>query len=222
MSAVGVGHPKALQTGCTPANLEFGIGIEVLDLKSLSIDAAAGDQAAFSTLVETHFGRMYTFARSLLGDEQEAEDAVQDSFVRAFQSIGRFDASRASFTTWMYTIVRNRCYSLLQARSKVPATADSNSDASHTSQGLSPVETAIEREQYRLLDRALAELPAEQRVAFVLCDIQGMTLQEASEIEEVPVGTIKSRRSRAAGKLRAVLQLTATESPDLSGAEKLE
>jgi hypothetical protein len=51
-------------------------GIEVLDLKSLSIAAAAGDQAAFSTLVETHFGRLYTFARSLLRDEQEAEDAV--------------------------------------------------------------------------------------------------------------------------------------------------
>lgn len=185
------------------------------DTEVLTTAAVAGDRKAFSALVERHFGRLYSFARSLLGDEQDAEDAVQDSFVRAFQSIVRFDGSKASFSTWMFTIVRNRCFTLLRARSSAPASTETTDSTAAHSKNEGPVETAIQREQFQLLDRVLAQLPAEQRVAFVLCEIQGMTLDEAAAIEEVPIGTIKSRRSRAAGKLRAALQSTS----DMSAAE---
>lgn len=164
--------------------------------------AIGGDREAFTCLVELYHRRLFGFARSLLGNIEDAEDVVQESFIRAFRSIRQLDTRRAGFSTWIYTIVRNRCWSRLARR---PVEAGGATDAAHVTTSTRPDDMAMQRERIQQLDATLAQLPAEQRMAFVLCDIQGLSLEQAAAIEQVPVGTLKSRRGRAAKKLRATL-----------------
>ena len=140
--------------------------------------------------------------RNLLPQVADCEDVAQDVFLAAFARIASFNAARASFRTWLLAIARNVCLNALKKRRPLLT------DFSGADQPKDPHVPGADLEQaetFRRLDAALADLPFEQRTAFVLAELEGLTLEEVGRIESVPVGTVKSRLGRAREKLRLAL-----------------
>lgn len=154
--------------------------------------ARSGDVAAFSELVRRHQGAVYRVALRMLGSEADAEDAAQETFVRAWRSIGRF-RGESSVATWLYRIVTNRCLSrLAAARDTVEyedtRVADERGD---------PAVVVERRAQMDAVTRAVAALPADQRAALVLRDFEGLSYDEVAEVLDIGLGAVKSRIHRA-------------------------
>ncbi len=162
----------------------------------------AGDVEAFRELVEQHQRRVFLFVRNMVRLAPDAEDIVQEVFVAAFRKLNSFDAGRSQFSTWLLTIARNRCLNHLKRSS---ATTMLGSEFDVEARTAQPVDVVLSREMHARLDAALDLLPLEQRTAFVLAEIQQLPYAEIALIEEVELGTIKSRVSRAKQRLREVL-----------------
>lgn len=162
----------------------------------------AGDVDAFRGLVERHQRRVFGFIRNLVRHGPDAEDLVQDVFVAAFRKLASFDAKRSQFSTWLLTIARNRCLNHLKLAS-LPTVVSPEFDVG--SQTAPPLDEVLCDELHARLNAALDLLPLEQRTAFVLAEIQELPHAQIAIIEEVEVGTIKSRVSRARQRLREIL-----------------
>ena len=163
----------------------------------LVCDVLAGDRNGFRVLVERHQGAVFAVVRAFLRDGQEAEDVAQDAFVSAFTHLSSFDPARGPFRAWLLAIARNRCRDVLRKHRPQPGATETVlvEDATR------PTDDA-----HRRLDRALARLSPERQVAFLLVDVFQMPLEEVATIEGVPVGTVKSRASRARAALREELR----------------
>jgi RNA polymerase sigma-70 factor, ECF subfamily len=159
-----------------------------------------GDLEAFRVLVRKYEGPLHGFIGNLIADAHEAEDAAQESFLAAYRRLGSYDPDRGAFSTWLLTIARNKCLNARRRRRPVPLDGLPESAADRP-----PDRELAEAEWFRLLDRALDGLPFEQKTVFVLAEIQGLPLEEVAGIEAVPLGTVKSRLSRAKEKLRSLL-----------------
>ncbi|WP_411081641.1 RNA polymerase sigma factor SigM [Streptomyces sp. cmx-18-6] len=178
----------------------------------------AGDPDAFGELVRRHRDRLWAVALRTLGDREEAADAVQDALVSAFRAAHTF-RGQSAVTTWLHRITVNACLDRIRkAASRKTSPVD---DAERLDQLLEPHESAevpAERhELHRQLIAALATLPAEQRAALVLVDMQGYPVAEAAAVLDVPTGTVKSRcargRARLAPLVRHLRGGTGDESP---------
>ncbi|MFB6818352.1 RNA polymerase sigma factor SigM [Streptomyces sp. NPDC056347] len=177
----------------------------------------AGEPDAFGELVRRHRDRLWAVAIRTLGDREEAADAVQDALVSAFRSAHTFQG-RSAVTTWLHRITVNACLDRVRkAASRRTAPVD---DAQRFEQLLEPHESAeapAERQDlHRELLAALATLPAEQRAALVLVDMQGYPVAEAARILDVPTGTVKSRCARGRARLAPLLAHLRSE---VSGAD---
>jgi RNA polymerase sigma-70 factor (ECF subfamily) len=163
-----------------------------------------GDVDSFRVLVERYQGPLRCFIRNLVSDTHEGEDLAQDVFLAAFRNLASYDPRRAGFGTWLLTIARNRCLNALARRR--PVLLDELPDRVE----VRPPDVELnEAEWFRLLDRALDALPFEQKAAFILAEIQGLSLAEIATIEGVKPGTVKSRLSRARDRLRSYFRRTA-------------
>jgi len=175
-----------------------------------------GDSAAFDLLIAAHANRVYNLSYRLLGSAADAEDASQEAFVRAFSSLRRF-RGQAAFSTWLHRIALNVCRDELKRRRRRPLpfaslqgeNDDSPSepedfllggDAAADPQAL--LEKNLRKEQ---VQAALNALPEYYRLAVVLCDMEGRTYEEAAEILNTNVGTVKSRLHRARQSLQQIL-----------------
>jgi RNA polymerase sigma-70 factor, ECF subfamily len=176
-----------------------------------------GDPDAFGELVRRHRDRLWAVALRTLGDREEAADAVQDALVSAYRAAHTF-RGQAAVTTWLHRITVNACLDRARkAASRKTAPVD---DTERLEQLLEPHESAsapAERNDlHRQLLEALGTLPADQRAALVLVDMQGYPVAEAARILDVPTGTIKSRCARGRARL---LPLLTHLRPDGSSAE---
>jgi RNA polymerase sigma-70 factor (ECF subfamily) len=138
--------------------------------------------------------------RNLTPPGADHEGVAQDVFLAVFRSLGSFDPRQSAFSTWLFTIARNRCRNELARRLPVAA-----AELPDVIDPRSPESAATEAELLRQLDKALATLPFEQSSAFVLSQLQGLSYEEVGRIENVSVGTVKSRIARAREKLRDLL-----------------
>ncbi|MDY7089183.1 MAG: RNA polymerase sigma factor SigM [Actinomycetota bacterium] len=164
-----------------------------------------GDKQAFGELVRRHRDRLWAVALRTIGDREEAADAVQDALLSAHRNAARFRGDSA-VTTWLHRIVVNACLDRIrkrQAHPTVPLPDGSRSDDRPS--GVEPAAPAHDHETALLVRQALADLPADQRAAIVLVDVQGYPVAEAAEMLDVAVGTIKSRCAR--GRARMALAL---------------
>ncbi|MCF2126886.1 RNA polymerase sigma factor SigM [Strepomyces sp. STD 3.1] len=187
-------------------------GVSDQDLLTGHVD---GDPDAFGELVRRHRDRLWAVALRTLGDREEAADAVQDALVSAYRAAHTF-RGQAAVTTWLHRITVNACLDRARkAASRKTAPVD---DTERLEQLLEPHESAsapAERNDlHRQLLKALGTLPADQRAALVLVDMQGYPVAEAARILDVPTGTIKSRCAR--GRARLLPQLSHLR-PDGSG-----
>jgi RNA polymerase sigma-70 factor, ECF subfamily len=160
-----------------------------------------GETSSFRILVERYEKPLFCFLRNLLPNAADCEDAAQEVFLAAYCNLGSYRPETAQFSTWLLTIARNKCLNLLQKRR--PVVLDELPERAE----VRAPDAALEQDDFfRRLDAALAALPFEQKTAFVLAEIQELSLEEIAQIEGVGVGTVKSRLSRAKEKLRAQLQ----------------
>ncbi|MFJ2578309.1 RNA polymerase sigma factor SigM [Kitasatospora aureofaciens] len=163
----------------------------------------AGDPDAFGLLVNRHRDRLWAVALRTLGDREEAADALQDALVNAFRAAPGFQG-RSAVTTWLHRIVVNACLDRAR-RSATRRTTPLDDDPQRLDTLVGSAEPAdspvVRAEVHRELTAALAELPADQRAALVLVDMQGYPVAEAAELLGVPVGTVKSRCARGRARL---------------------
>jgi RNA polymerase sigma-70 factor (ECF subfamily) len=177
------------------------------DLTALVVRAQAGDRDAFSRLAQLVAQRLYTTASFIVGDEDVANDAVQEALVLGWRDIrGLRDPSR--FVSWIQRVlVRCATHEAQRERRHHPAGIDVINTIADTADAYRAVDARDE------VDRALHELKPDQRAVLALKFVLGYSDDETSEILGLPLGTVKSRSHRAAAELRAVLEAQGRRSP---------
>jgi RNA polymerase sigma-70 factor (ECF subfamily) len=162
----------------------------------------AGDRSSFEELFRVHGPRMKSVAANLLGDLAEAEDAVQEAFVKIFRSAGTFQG-RSRFSTWIHRVVVNCCYDLLRRR-RPTVSLDDAPPGSPSTDGPPP---SGEDPAIRVaLEQGLRSLPPRQRSAFVLFAIEGFSHREIGEILGTSTGNSKTLVFEAKKKLARLLE----------------
>jgi len=169
----------------------------------------AGDTALYELLMRRHNQRLYRVARAILRDDAEAEDVMQDTYVRAYQNLGRFEG-RAKFSTWLTRIAVHEALARCQKRSRFQSLDDSNSQYGDvmnavTSSDRSPEQKSYDMELSGVLEKAVLSLPDDYRTVFVLRDVEGMSTEETAQSLNLTQENVKVRLHRAHAKLRKEL-----------------
>ncbi len=180
----------------------------------LPVQDRNGQSYCFNCIIETHQSPAYNLARRLLSDWSLAEDAVQESFVSGYRAFGQFRGE--NLKAWIMRIVANTCRDLLRSRRARPTipldpTPTDSDDSTLSAVDLpsgeeSPEDHALRSELRRTIESALANLSADRRMAVLLVDVQGFSYEEAAQVMDCSLGTVKSRISRARGELRDYLR----------------
>jgi RNA polymerase sigma-70 factor (ECF subfamily) len=157
-----------------------------------------GDPRAFDDLVRRHRQRMWAVALRTLGEPEEAADAVQDACVSAFRAAASY-RGEARVSTWLHRIVVNACLDRARRRAVRPTVPLPDEPLADPRDRLAERETGLE------VQGALDALPAEQRIAIVLVDLQGLSVEEAAAVLGIPGGTVKSRCFRGRARLAVAL-----------------
>jgi RNA polymerase sigma-70 factor (ECF subfamily) len=176
------------------------------ELVSLSRE---GDLHAFNRLVERYQQPLYNLCLRMLASPQAAEDATQEAFIAAYRAVHRFrGAHDGGFRAWLYRIAANACLDELRRRRARPSVSldaprgESGQSMAFPSSEPSPPERAETAELRGAIQQALNALPSDQRLAVILCDVQGMEYAEIGLVMGVSLGTVKSRINRARSRLR--------------------
>ena len=159
-----------------------------------------GDINSYERLIEKYQRPLFVMILSMVKRPETAEDIAQDVFFSAYRHLKTFDPAKSKFSTWLFQIARNRCRNELKRKKEKEMPDMAEHPSSHD-----PAADLMKKEMFEALDRALHDLPFRQKSVFVLSEIHGLCLAEISRIEKSPVGTIKSRLSRAKKKLRSRL-----------------
>jgi len=175
--------------------------------------ARTGDSDAFRVLVERHSRALFRLAFRMTGNQQDAEDVVQESFLRAYKQLGKFD-ERATFGTWLYRIAANCSLDLVRSRkrrSEHVAQAGGNEGTDEIVLQLpghdpTPERMALSGEVRERVLEAMQELSANERTAFVLRHFEGMCIEEVSRVLDCQPGAAKHSVFRAVQKLRRSLE----------------
>ena len=166
--------------------------------------AQKAELTSFEDVMLPHLDAAHNLAKWLLRNEQDAQDVVQESYLRAFKSFGGFHGSNGR--AWLLTIVRNTSYTLLKKNQAVDLTTTFDEELHASGQESVTAETILERsEDAALIREAINELPAEFREILTLRHQEGLSYKEIAEIAQIPPGTVMSRLARARAKLREYL-----------------
>lgn len=181
-----------------------------MDEPSVIKEAQRGSIAAFNQLVMAYQGTAYNVAYRIIGDQEAAADACQDSFLKAYNAINQYRGG--SFKSWLMRIVTNACYDQIRYKSRRPVTSldeitenPASESIKFMSKAEQPEERILRGELSNLLQAGITHLPEDQRMVLVLSDVQGFSYQEIADVIEQPLGTVKSRLSRARRRLRDFL-----------------
>ncbi|GAB3492851.1 RNA polymerase sigma factor SigM [Nocardiopsis coralliicola] len=178
--------------------------VQELPDKELLSRHAGGDDRAFDELVRRHRERMWAVAVRVLGDPEEASDALQDAFLSAFRAASRF-RGEARVSTWLHRIVVNACHDRMRRRMVRPAvpTDDATLDVLSNERAKAAATPDPSGRSDSALDvhAALDRIPTEQRMALVLVDMLGYRVDEAAAILDIAPGTVKSRCARGRARL---------------------
>lgn len=173
--------------------------------------AQKGDLSAFNELVLHYQTQVYNLAFHMLKDPSSADDATQEAFISAYRALPKFRGG--SFRAWLLRIVTNACYDELRRYQRRPTTSwedfgdmDEEANPHLVNGGPQPEETVEQAELRLLLERTMARLPEDQRLALMLVDRLGFSYEEAAETMRTRLGTVKSRLARARARMQELLQ----------------
>src|SRR5437762_4801555 len=159
---------------------------------------------SFEAIILPHLDAAHNLARWLLRNEDDAQDVVQEAYLRAFKSFGGFHGSNGR--AWLLTIVRNTSYTLLKKNHAVDLTTTFDEEIHGSGhESVSPATILEHAEDAELVKQAMDELPAEFREILVLRHQEGLSYKEIAEIAQIPLGTVMSRLARARDKLKEYL-----------------
>ncbi len=185
--------------------------LDDLDDKALLGAHVDGDQEAFGVLFTRHRDRLWAVALRTTGNPEDAADALQEALIAAFRRAGSY-RGEAAVTTWLHRIVVNACLDRIRRRKvrlaePLPDDIDEYAGRGSTLTAApdDPAESALGTERRAAVLAALETLPADQRAALVLVDMEGYSIEETARILECAPGTIKSRCSRGRAKLLPLL-----------------
>ena len=204
------------------ADLEEAASAASVEVRSTAEDQflerlRCGETAAFEQVVAEHSGDVYALLYRMTSDAEEARDLTQETFLRAFQSIGRFRGD-ANLKTWIYRIAinqaRNRWRWWRRRRRDVTVSLDATDDRNEqplstnlaNDEAIDPEQETLAREREAHLRAALLELKRPFREAVVLRDVEGFSYEEIAETLQISIGTVKSRLSRGRLELRRKLE----------------
>jgi RNA polymerase sigma-70 factor, ECF subfamily len=184
-------------------------------LNSISVEALKnGDRQAFARLVDETSGHIYRVAFQILGDAQDAEDVLQETYLKAFNSLANFEG-RSSLSTWLYRIAINEA--LMMVRKRRPQTIsvdEGRTEDDPDSEGMEivnwcclPEGELLSSEARYFLDEAIQNLPDTLRVVFVMRDLEGLSIQETSQALGLSESNVKTRLLRARLNLRQVVSV---------------
>ncbi|MBW8798153.1 MAG: RNA polymerase sigma factor [Streptomyces sp.] len=169
----------------------------------LAVRAAEGDEDSFAVLVQRHSRPLLALACHLLGNAQDAEEAVQDAFVSAWRRLPEYRHG-AEFRTWIYRITVNRCLNTRRRRLP-PLPLDSVSEPATGDGRSSPARAAEQDAAAAALACALGELDAEQRVCWILRELQGLSYKEIAHVTRASEQTVRGRLFRARRSLKEAM-----------------
>ena len=159
-----------------------------------------GDTESFRLLVQRYQKPVIRMIANLINDRHICEDVAQEVFLAAYKKLPSFDPARSSFSTWLFTIARNKSINAMKKR-RIPSAGNppENPDFSE------PVDSLIRDEFFIELDNAMKSLSPGHRRALVLAEFENLPYEQIAQIEGVRIGTIKSRINRAKHRLRSAL-----------------
>lgn len=170
-----------------------------------------GDRAEFARMVEAYSGQIYRLALKMLQNQQDAEDILQETFIKAYNALPRFE-SRSSLSTWLYRIATNEALMFLRRKHphQISVEQPSNDEAQPVPLEIVdwcclPESELISAEARVYLERAVEMLPHSLRVVFLLRDIEGLSTRDTAEVLDLTEGAVKTRLSRARLQLREIL-----------------
>jgi RNA polymerase sigma-70 factor, ECF subfamily len=207
--------PEFRKAGSMPSAASHSLALNgLLGDAELAAHAAAGDAGAFRLIMERNNGRLYRVARGIVRNDSEAEDVVQESYMRAFSRLATFKGE-ASLSTWLTRIVLNEALGRLRRRrptAELEAVDEAVSPGGEVvwfpgaASDTDPERAASRREIAGLLERAIDELPESFRVVFVMRAVEEMSGEETAEALGIPEATVKTRLHRARRLLRDTIQ----------------
>ncbi|HUU19790.1 MAG TPA: sigma-70 family RNA polymerase sigma factor [Sedimentisphaerales bacterium] len=160
-----------------------------------------GDIESFRLIVERYERPIVRMIRNIINNKDSCEDIAQDVFFTAYRKLASFDPARSNFSTWLFTIARNKSINALRKKRPV-----SMSELPQNSDIHNPSDELAERDLFDKLDAGLEALPSAQKRAFVLAEFEELSYEDIAQIEGVRTGTIKSRINRAKKKLAKALK----------------
>ena len=184
---------------------ESGSRYEPMEDAELVSRYLEGDERAFQELANRYHGRLLNFVYRTIGDRDRSEDLVQETFVRVYRHLHRFDPTK-KFSTWIYTIAGNLAKNELRNRSRNPLILfqtltknreDDDRPLTWEDRTFLPDELFRKRHLREQVERAVKELPEHHREVFELREMEGKSYEEIAEITNTKLGTVKSRLNRA-------------------------
>jgi RNA polymerase sigma-70 factor, ECF subfamily len=197
---VRLGRPEFTQRSTSPAT---DLSAMVMDDAALAAGCQSGNVQAFERLYRLHASRMKSIARNLLGNAVEAEDAVQDTFLKIQRSIASF-RGQSSFATWTFRILINTCYDARRSRMRKREVAHEEPDDAPTRP--EPRAASAHPTLRIALERALSQLTRHQRDVFLLYEVEGFRHSEIASILEISEAASKNTLFQAKKNLRQMLQ----------------
>lgn len=178
--------------------------------------AQRGEVGAFNTLVQVYQRQIYNVCYRTLGNAEDAADATQDALLSAFRALKSFNGPAPGLRSWLLRIAVNTCYDQLRRRQRrraesLDALGATDSESEHSAADRladpapGPELHSLGAETARNIQLSIDRLPPDQRLTVILCDVNGLSYDEAAQIMSVELGTVKSRLSRARAQLRVLL-----------------
>ncbi len=174
--------------------------------------AVRGDQKAYAEILDEYRGRIYNLIYRMVRHREEAEDLVQEAFVKAFASLPSFNADYA-FSTWLYKIAINNCIDHLRRKKlktysmdKPVQSQDGEFSREFPDVSMSPDKPLLARERTRLIEKAIDELPEKYRIVIILRHSEERSYDEIAQMLGLPLGTVKARIFRAREMLKKKLK----------------
>lgn len=173
----------------------------------------SGDRQAFARLVDETSTQIYRTARQILGEEQDAEDVLQETYMKALKALPTFEG-RSSLSTWLHRIAVNEALMMIRKRKTHMVSVDDTQpfDSEEESTGMEivdfcclPEKELLTSESRKFMDDAIQRLPENLKTVFILRDLEGMSIQETSEVMQITENNVKTRLLRARLRLRQEL-----------------
>jgi RNA polymerase sigma factor (sigma-70 family) len=169
---------------------------------------ATGDAATAAAFVRRFQGRVYGLALTIVRQPAIAEEVAQETFARVFRHAGNYDARKGRVSTWLLSIARNLAIDVTRMKRLDPVDPEViAAEISFSSQEPAADEVAVQPDEREQLRSAISDLPDDQRRALVLAAYMGRTAREISDLDDVPLGTVKTRIRTAMMKLRDELEV---------------